>query len=258
MKEILLTNDDGWEADGINELAKALSKIAKVTVVAPSSEKSGTSHSVTITKPLRLIEVGENFYKLEDGTPADCVHIALSVLYKDKKAPDLIISGINHGSNIAEDITYSGTCGAAMEATLLNIPALALSQFYTKEGLGKDSFTIACEVAVQLSKKILKDGFPLSDKKFLNVNIPAVSKDEFKGCKIVSAGKRIYKCKTTTNYSPRGYDYHWLDINNFNFSLEENRGRDLGVLLEGYASITPIQLDLTSYNDLALIEEWIK
>lgn len=258
MKEILLTNDDGWDALGINELAKALSKIAKVTVVAPSHEKSGTSHSVTITKPLRLIEIKEDFYKLEDGTPADCVHIALDVLYKGKKLPDLVISGINHGSNIAEDITYSGTCGAAMEATLLNIPALALSQFYMKEGLEKYGFSLACDLAVDLAEKILSGTYPLTDKKFLNVNIPAVPKEEFKGWRVACAGKRIYKCKTKTNHSPRGYDYHWLDINNFNFSTEENEGRDLGVLLQGYASITPITLDLTSYNDLALIEEWIK
>lgn len=258
MKEILITNDDGFEALGINELAKALSRFAKVTVVAPSSEKSGTSHSMTITKPLRLIEISENFYKLDDATPADCVHIALDVLYKNKKLPDLVISGINHGSNIAEDITYSGTCGAAMEASLLNIPSMAISQFYEKDSLKRFGFDLACEVASKLTQKILNERFPLGDKRFLNVNIPAICKDDFRGCKVVSAGKRIYSTKTKTNYSPRGYDYHWVDINNFDFDLSENEGRDLGVLFKGYASITPIKLDLTSYNDLALVEEWIK
>lgn len=133
MKEILITNDDGYESKGLKKLIKMLKKEfkAKITIVAPASEKSACSHSITLTKPLRFVKVGKRFYKLDDGTPADCVYLALHALYKTR-LPDLVISGINKGANVGEDITYSGTCAGAMEAVLQGIPAIALSQFYKK------------------------------------------------------------------------------------------------------------------------------
>ena len=138
MKEILITNDDGFEARGLLELASALRGVANVTIVAPSSEKSACSHSLTLTRPLRFIKLDDGFFKLDDATPADCVYLALRALYNRK--PDLVISGINHGANVAEDVTYSGTCGGAMEGVLQGIPALAVSQFYVADSLQRYGF----------------------------------------------------------------------------------------------------------------------
>lgn len=128
MKHILITNDDGYESVGLKALIDALSPLAKITVVAPATEKSACGHSLTLTKPLRLISVDDDFYKVDDGTPTDCVFISLNNLFKSDKKPDLVISGINIGSNMGEDITYSGTASAAMEAVLQGIPAIAISQ----------------------------------------------------------------------------------------------------------------------------------
>lgn len=257
MKEILITNDDGFESKGLKKLVKMLRREfnAKVTVVAPATEKSGSSHSITLTRPLRFVKVGKRFYRLDDGTPADCVYLALHALYKTR-LPDLVISGINHGANISEDITYSGTCAGAMEAVLQGIPAIALSQFYRKsENSKRLNFTNALEITRQVVAKILKDGFPLDKKEFININFPS-AKDEFKGLKVAHTGKRVYNYKAYANKNPRGVEYFWLAAAGLEYERQANS--DIDLLLQGYAVMTPIMLDLTAYNKLETLKKWAK
>ncbi|HEO8742396.1 TPA: 5'/3'-nucleotidase SurE [Campylobacter upsaliensis] len=255
MKEILITNDDGFESEGLKKLVKMLKKEfkAKITVVAPATEKSACSHSITLTKPLRFVRVSKRFYKLDDGTPADCVYLALAALYKNR-LPDLVISGINMGANVGEDITYSGTCAGAMEAVLQGIPALALSQFY-KTNEKELNFKNTLNITKELVEKIFNQGFPLDKKEFLNVNFPS-PKSKFKGVKICKAGKRVYNFKAHANTNPRGVEYFWLASANLDFEDEKNS--DIALLKQGYATITPIMLDLTAYKKMQNLKKWLK
>ncbi|EAI6710834.1 5'/3'-nucleotidase SurE [Campylobacter upsaliensis] len=255
MKEILITNDDGFESEGLKKLVKMLKKEfkAKITVVAPATEKSACSHSITLTKPLRFVRVSKRFYKLDDGTPADCVYLALAALYKNR-LPDLVISGINMGANVGEDITYSGTCAGAMEAVLQGIPALALSQFY-KTNEKELNFKNALNITKELVAKIFNQGFPLDKKEFLNVNFPS-PKSKFKGVKICKVGKRVYNFKAHANTNPRGVEYFWLASANLDFEDEKNS--DIALLKQGYATITPIMLDLTAYKKMQNLKKWLK
>ena len=257
MKEILLTNDDGFEGKGLKKLAKMLRREfdARVLIVAPATEKSGSSHSITLTRPLRFVKVSEDFYKLDDGTPADCVYLALHALYKGR-LPDLVISGINHGANISEDITYSGTCAGAMEAVLQGIPALALSQYFGKNEAQADlSFKNALKITRKIIAKIFDEGFPLGKKEFINVNFPS-AKAEFKGLKVARAGKRVYNYKAYENKNPRGVQYFWLAAAGLEYESEQDT--DIDLLLKGYAVMTPIMLDLTAYNRLESLKKWAK
>lgn len=256
MKEILITNDDGFEALGLKELAKSLKTIANVTIVAPSSEKSACAHSITCTRPLRFIKIDDGFFKLDDATPTDCIYLALHTLYENK--PDLIISGINHGSNIAEDITYSGTCAGAMEGVLQGIPSLSVSQFYNKDSIDKYGFDLACEITLDIVKKIFEKGYPLPRKQFLNLNIPAVSKKDYKGLKVVPAGEKIYSTAAQLNRDPRGIERYWIGADFMDFDIEKNDNTDLSTIMNGYASLTPIKLNLTAYEELKRVDEWIK
>ena len=170
---ILVTNDDGYEAKGLLCLVEALRELedVKVTVVAPANEKSACGHSLTLVRPLRFVSVDDDFYKLDDGTPSDCVYLSLSTLFEDKK-PDLLVSGINRGSNMGEDITYSGTAAGAMEGVLHDVPSIAISQvmdFTNPDG----DFSLAQKTIKELVLKIKNGNFPLPDREFLNVNIPA-------------------------------------------------------------------------------------
>ncbi|MGH2327087.1 5'/3'-nucleotidase SurE [Campylobacter taeniopygiae] len=254
MKEILITNDDGYESKGLKKLVEMLKKEfkAKITVVAPSNEKSACSHSITLVRPLQFVKVKKRFYKLDDGTPADCIYLALHAFYK-KKLPDLVISGINKGANVGEDITYSGTCAGAMEAVLQGVPAIAFSQFYKNNE--KIDYKIALKIIKKLVKKIFNQGFPLDKKEFLNVNFPS-SKTKFKGIKIAKVGKRIYNYKAHCNVNPRGKKYFWLASANLDF--EEEKKSDITLLKKGYATITPIMLDLTAYKKLKQTKKWMK
>ena len=255
MKKILITNDDGYESKGLKELVKMLKKEfdVKIKVVAPSSEKSACSHSISLTKPLKLQKIKKNFYKLDDGTPSDCVYIALHALYKNK-LPDLIISGINQGANVGEDITYSGTCGGAMEAVLQGIPAIALSQYFKDNDKNID-YKNALKITKKIIKNILNKGFPLNDKEFLNINFPS-SNVKFKGIKIAKAGKRVYNYKAHSNVNPRNIKYYWLGICDMKFKKEKRS--DITLLDKGYATITPIMLDLTAYKKLKIVKKWMK
>lgn len=255
MKEILITNDDGFEARGLIELASALKGVANITIVAPSTEKSACGHSITCTRPLNFIKLDDGFFKLDDATPADCVYLALHALYNKK--PDLVISGINHGANVAEDITYSGTCGGAMEAVLQGIPAISVSQFYMNDSIERFGFDLACEVTLNLVKKIFKDDFPLPSKQFLNLNIPAISKKDFKGIRVAPVGEKFYSTDAQINRNPRGNEYYWLGKSSMNFDKSKNLNTDIGAIFDGFASLTPLMLNLTSKDEMNNLEKWL-
>ncbi len=256
MREILITNDDGFEAAGLIALANALKDIARVTVVAPSSEKSACAHSITLTRPLRFINLDDGFFKLDDATPSDCVYLALEAMFRDKK-PDLIISGINHGANIGEDISYSGTCAAAMEGVLQGVPSIAVSQFYENDSLSKYGFELACEVTKNIVQNIFENGWPLKDREFLNLNIPAINKKDFRGIKVVPCGKQQYDTSAQIHRNPRGLEYYWLGLPCLHYPSPNDSSNDIGAIRSGYASLTPITLDFTAHKSIEGLSKWL-
>lgn len=255
MKEILITNDDGFEAAGLLALRDKLRQIANVTVVAPSSEKSACAHSITLTRPLRFIQLDDGFFKLDDATPSDCIYLALETMFKHKK-PNLVISGINHGANVGEDITYSGTCGGAMEGTLQGVNSIAVSQLYNNDSLDKFGFDLACEITLELVQNIFENGYPLDGREFLNLNIPAVSKNEYKGLKIVPVGQQNYNTNAQIHRNPRGLEYYWLGTPGIRYAADLGYDCDITTLNQNYASLTPIKLDMTSYKSIEILKNW--
>ncbi len=258
-KHILITNDDGYEAKGLLALIEALKPIAKVTVVAPSTEKSACGHSLTLTRPLNFIEVKENFYKLDDGTPTDCVFLSLTKLFDEENKPDLVISGINIGANMGEDITYSGTASAAMEAVLQGIPAIAISQVYANgRGSIKDhGYVLAQKSIVTLVEKIFDGSYPLPERKFINVNIPPLLPSECKGFKATRAGNKKYGFHAEVHYNPRGVEYYWIGLPRLEWMESKGHTTDFEAVGDGYVSLTPIQLDMTAHDDIKALGEWI-
>jgi 5'-nucleotidase len=255
LKTILLTNDDGYESEGLHLLQDALKGVARLVVVAPSTEKSACGHSLTLTKPLKLISVRDDFFKCDDGTPSDCIYLALNTLFEDKK-PDLVISGINKGSNLGEDITYSGTAAAAMEAVLHDVPAIAISQVF-KEPNHFD-FTLAARFIAQFATKILQGGFPLPPREFININVPAIDIDKYKGYKVTNAGYRYYANDAHLHRNPRGEEYYWLGLHPLEWKQNATKSCDFSAIDQGYISISPIMLDLTAYRSLETLSSWGK
>lgn len=261
MKQILITNDDGFDAIGLKALVEALSPIAKIVVVAPAKNKSACGHSLTLDKPLRMVHVDDDFYKIDDGTPTDCIFISLNNLFKEGYKPDLVISGINIGANMGEDVTYSGTAAGAMEAVLQGVPAIAISQVCKdrcqdiKNGF---DFALAKDTISKLAKKILDNEFPLGERRFLNVNIPPIKKEECKGIKITKAGYREYGNDTHRHHNPRGEEYYWIGLHPLIWQESKNKDCDFEAVKANYISITPIMLDLTSYDDINKLNTWIK
>lgn len=255
MKNILITNDDGYESLALRGLMRALSGLGRIIVVAPANEKSACGHGLTLTRPLRFIKVSKDFYKLDDGTPADCVYLALNAL---DIVPDLIISGINIGSNMGEDVTYSGTVAGAMEGAIREIPSIAISQVVDDKSSVKEAdFTLANEVARDLVEKILHGKFPLTGRKLLNINIPKVQKANYKGIKITQLGYRIYGNDAHTHKNPRGEEYFWLGLHPLAWNERTENNSDFKAVREGHTSVTPIMLDMTSYNDIETLKKWI-
>jgi len=260
-KTILLTNDDGFESKGLLALKEALSPLAEVIIVAPTLEKSACAHSLTLTRPLRFVELEKNFYKLDDGTPSDCVFLALNKLFKDKK-PNLVVSGINIGANMGEDITYSGTAAGAMEAVLQGIPAIAISQVCRGncKDIEKLEYKLAKETIVKVVKKIFEDGYPLEERRFININIPPVNPNESKGEKITHAGKREYGNHAEVHINPRGQEYYWIGLPKLDWHPNHNPHNDYSdfeAIKENFVSITPIHLDMTHYQSIKNLKEWI-
>ncbi len=258
MKNIIITNDDGYESIALKALVETLRAIngVRVVVVAPASEKSACGHGLSLTRPLRFIKISDDFYKLDDGTPADCVYMALNTL---GIAPDLVISGINIGSNMGEDVTYSGTVAGAMEGAIREIPSIALSQIVNdKFEVFESDFDLAREISRDLVVKILEGRFPLKGRKLLNINFPNVKKRDYKGIKITQLGYRIYGNDTHLHRNPRGEEYYWLGLHPLAWNEREAKNSDFAAVLAGYTSITPIMLDMTSYEDLESLQSWAR
>lgn len=260
-KTVLITNDDGFEAKGLLALKEALEPIANVIVVAPTLEKSACAHSLTLTRPLHFVELEKNFYKLDDGTPTDCVFLSLNKLFEDKK-PDLVVSGINRGGNMGEDITYSGTAGGAMEAVLQGIPAIAISQVCQSncKEIDKLEYKLAKEAIATIVGKIFEKTFPLEERKFLNINIPPIMPQECKGYKVTHAGKRAYGNSAQKHCNPRGLEYYWIGLPRLDWhhhSHPKNHLSDFEAVKENFVSITPVHLDMTHYESMQTLQEWL-
>jgi 5'-nucleotidase len=243
---ILCTNDDGYLAEGISVLASAARALGEVTIVAPDREQSATSHSLTIHHPLRARRATDGALVV-DGTPTDCVIVGVGELLDNR--PDVVLSGINHGPNMGEDVLYSGTVAAAMEATVLGIPAIAVS--YT--GTEYESLHTWEELLITLLGSALKPGaFP--DDTLLSVNLPAIAPHEVKGVRVTSLGRRRYHESITRSKDPSGREYFWIGGGTSEWRGSEDS--DFRAVREGYVSVTPLHLDLTNYPLLEEIRGW--
>ncbi|ODU21386.1 MAG: 5'/3'-nucleotidase SurE [Sphingomonas sp. SCN 67-18] len=249
---ILLTNDDGINATGL----KVLETIARtlsddIWTVAPSEEQSGAGHSLTLTRPLRIRRHGERRFSVT-GTPTDAVMMGLARIMKDCQ-PDLILSGVNRGANLAEDVTYSGTVSAAMEGALAGVRSIALSQVYAREGMGDEVPFSAAQAWGERVLRPLLDA-PLAARTLVNVNFPAVPAAAVKGVRVVSQGLRDYgRLQIVSNRDPRGYEYHWFGLGP---TVETPaQSTDLEAVAEGYVAVTPLHLDLTHFDSLAMLDE---
>ena len=246
---ILLTNDDGINAPGLVTLEAIARQLSDdIWIVAPSEEQSGAGHSLTLTRPLRIRQHEERRFSVT-GTPTDSVMLALGKVMDAK--PDLILSGVNRGANLAEDVTYSGTVAAAMEGTLAGIRSIALSQAYSREGVGDDvSFAAAESWGAKVLRPLLDVALPTNT--LLNVNFPATVPDAVKGVRVTAQGFRDYsRLGIVTNRDPRGYEYHWFALGGAKETPAH--ASDLEAVIEGYVSVTPLTLDLTDRATMAAL-----
>ena len=243
---ILVSNDDGVQSEGLEALAEAMKSIGTVYIVAPDREHSASSHSLTLTHPLRIEKLGPRKYSI-DGTPTDCVNLGVNSILKGKKVA-MVVAGINKGANLGDDITYSGTVAAAMEGTILGIPSIAFS-VVTRS---KFRFDVAAEFATTIARKVFEQGMP--DDTLLNVNVPNLPKENISGIRITRMGKRLYGDVIVEKKDPRGRKYYW--IGGDYLSTEEAPESDLEAIAEDYISITPIHLDLTNFSALRTLRKW--
>lgn len=241
----LVTNDDGYRSPGINMLARILGEIGDVVVVAPDEEMSATSHSLTLTRPLRVNRRQKGIYTI-DGTPTDCVMLAVNGLISER--PDYVCSGINHGANLGDDVTYSGTVAAAIEGTLLGIPSLAISY------ASRDPRFMAGweETLRSILAQITSQRMP--EDTLLNLNLPAIPATESRGVKVTTLGKRTYQDAVTSKEDQRGQVFYW--IGGQEIQWKGNHSSDFMATREGYVSITPLHLDLTNYRALEELNAW--
>jgi 5'-nucleotidase len=234
---ILVSNDDGIQSQGLTTLEDALRLIGEIYTVAPDRPQSSMSHALTLHRPLRVQEIAQGRLAV-DGTPVDCVKLALTGLLPVR--PDLVVSGINKGPNLGDDIIYSGTVSGAIEAVLLGIPAIAVSLVTFKDF----DFRAAAEFTATLVSRIQQRGIPRET--LLNVNVPPVPKEQLKGWRLTRMGKRHYSENIVERVDPRGAKYYWIGGDDLGFAQDE--GTDCVAVHEGYISVTPLQVDLTNYN----------
>jgi len=246
---ILLTNDDGFHAPGMRVLEAIAAQLSDdVWVCAPAEEQSGAGHSLTLHSPVRLQQHGEKRFAVT-GTPTDAVNLALRKLFPEEK-PDLVISGVNNGENLGDDITYSGTISAAMEGALAGIPAVALSQALRGTEHG---FAAAENWAVKVLKPIL--AMQMAKRTLVNVNFPALAPDEVKGVRVVRQGFHDYKRGSLVEGTdPRGRPYFWFGLEDMEHTLDH--GTDLEAVADGYVAVTPLQLDLTHHPAIGRLAEY--
>ena len=244
MTRILLTNDDGIHSDGIIKLEEALKEAGDVYVVAPASEMSGASHSLTLSRPLRIRRIDSRHWAV-DGTPTDCVTLALHQIIPPDERPDVCVSGINHGSNMGDDATYSGTVAGALEAAILGVPGIALSLVS-----GEDyDFEHAARFAVTAVRKVLADGLP--EGTLLNINFP---RGPLSGVRVTTLGVKNATPVITEHTDPRGKAYYWIGQR----ILQDNNaeGTDFCAVREGYVSVTPLRSDMTNHAALTTVASW--
>ncbi len=243
---ILLSNDDGYLATGLCVLAEYLAKNATISVVAPDKNRSAASNSLTLEMPLRA-HPSENGFIRVDGTPTDCVHLAITGLLDDE--PDMVFAGINHGSNLGDDVIYSGTVAAATEGRFLGLPAVAISLV----GSDPTHFETAAEVAVTLLKNIVAN--PLPKDTLLNVNVPDILLSEIQGYQVTRLGQRHRAEPVIKSSDPRGREIYWVGPPGK--EQDAGKGTDFYAIKNNYVSITPLQLDLTRYDTMNEIKHWL-
>lgn len=236
MTRILLTNDDGVYSEGIRLLGRELSRLGEVIAVAPDREQSAAGHSLTLSRPLRMQKLEEGWYAV-DGTPTDCVNLAILFLLKDHP-PDLVCSGINFGLNVGDDVTYSGTVSATFEGSLLDIPSIAFSQ-EVGEGF---SFAASARMAARFVESVLSE--PVPRDLLLNVNFPASTA---RGVRFTRLGKRVYRQSVVEKEDPRGRKYYWIAGTP---EWQQDSGTDHEAVQSGFVSVSPLHLDLTDYRGL--------
>ncbi len=245
--KILISNDDGVHAPGLMYLAKALEKLADITVVAPDRNRSGVSNSLTLEHPLRVITASNGFFSV-NGTPTDCVHLAVTGLLKEM--PDMVVSGINEGSNLSDDVIYSGTVAAATEGRFLGLPSVAISL----AGPRCEHYDTAAKVAKLLVERLRET--PLTYDTILNVNVPDLPYSELKGIQVTRLGTRHIAEPTIKELDPRGRKIYW--IGQPGPQQDAGPGTDFYAVNSGYVSITPLQLDLTHYKVLDELSTWVQ
>lgn len=248
---ILVTNDDGIKAPGLKELVDGLKNLGEIFIAAPAGEKSACGHGITVHSPIKVKKINYNqdvtAWSVE-GTPADCVKLAITTLLKQK--PDIVVSGINKGANLGTDVLYSGTVSGAIEAIVLGIPALSISL----DSFSSEDFSVAKVCAAKLCKEMLSNF--LTPDTLLNINVPAIEKSKIKGYKVTKLGERKYINNFEHRTDPRGNDYFWLTGQVV--PPEKNSDEDLDVVAikNNYISVTPIHFDLTNYRIMEQIKNW--
>ena len=241
---ILITNDDGYHSEGIIALENALSEIGECFVVAPASEMSGASHSLTLSRPLRIRQIDARHWTV-DGTPTDCVTLAINQILPLEELPHICVSGINHGPNLGDDATYSGTVAGAMEATILGVSGLAFSLVASRN----HDFTESMKFAAEITQKAINEGIPPNT--LLNINIP---KGEPRGIRITKQGLKDARPVISEHIDPRGKPYFWIGEQRNGFHAEG--GTDFEAIDEGFVSVTPMRTDLTNYSAIDLLKSW--
>jgi 5'-nucleotidase len=248
---ILLTNDDGVHAPGLKVLEEIARQFSEdIWICAPAEEQSGAGHSLTLTRPVRLNQLGERRFAVT-GTPTDAVMMALRWVMDSP--PDLILSGVNRGANLGDDITYSGTVSAAIEGALAGIRAIALSQVYAREGMGDD---VPFGAAREWGPKVLAPliDVPLAERTLININFPPLPPEKVKGIRVVRQGFHDYsRGSVVEGRDPRGYRYFWFGLDPIEHTLDH--GTDLEAIEDGYVAVTPLQLDLTHYSTIGILAE---
>jgi 5'-nucleotidase len=244
MVRILVTNDDGIHSEGIRLLEEALREVGDVYVVAPASEMSGASHSLTLSRPLRIRQIDERHWTV-DGTPTDCVTLALNRILGEDEMPAICCSGINHGGNLGDDASYSGTVAGALEATILGVPGLAFS-LVARENF---DFTEAARFAVVAVQKALNENLP--EGTLLNINVPA---GRARGVRVTRQGIKNARPIITEHIDPRGKAYYWIGEEYFTSARED--GTDYSAIEQGFISVTPMRSDMTNHNALVALDTW--
>jgi len=245
MPLILVTNDDGVQSEGIHVLAEAMRQLGEVVVVGPLQEASAIGHALTLRRPLRIETLRESVYAV-DGTPTDCVNIGCEIILK--RLPDLVVSGINKGWNLGDDITYSGTVSGALEGALLGVPGIAVSLRRTPTY----DFGPSADAAATVARMVLSQGIP--PRTFLNINVPAGTP---KGLRVTTQAKRNHVTQIDSRTDPRGNPYYWIEEALDEYHPDSGRS-DYEAVMDGYTSVTPLQPDMTAYDMLERLVKELK